>query len=65
RTIDSITDHFLLVANHPQIGRARDDLRPGLRSLTVGVYVIIYRVERKDVLILHVLYGRRDIENLI
>jgi hypothetical protein len=37
------------------MGRRRDeDLRPGLRSFTVGEYVIIYRVEDEDVLILHV-----------
>ena len=33
RIVDSIADRFLLLASHPNIGRARDeDLRPGLRS---------------------------------
>jgi plasmid stabilization system protein ParE len=36
-------------------GRHRDeDLRPGLRSFPVGEYLIIYRTEDQDVLILHV-----------
>jgi len=62
RLIDSITQRFLLLARHPHIGRRRDeDLRPGLRSLAMGEYVIIYRVEKNDVLILHVMQGRRDI----
>jgi len=65
RVVDSITDRFLLLARNPHIGRRRDDdLRPGLRSFPVGEYVIIYRVEDDDVLILHVVRGSRDIEAL-
>jgi toxin ParE1/3/4 len=66
RIVDSITERFYLLARHPHIGRQRDaDLRPGLRSFPVGEYVIIYRVEKKDVLILHVFRGSRDIEALL
>jgi toxin ParE1/3/4 len=65
RVVDSITDRFFLLANHPHIGRRRDeDLRPGLRSFPVGEYVIIYRVEDDGVLILYVVRGSRDIEAL-
>jgi toxin ParE1/3/4 len=65
RFIDSITDRFFLLASHPNIGRTRDeDLRPGLRSFPVGEYVIIYRIEDEDVLILRVLRGSRDITAL-
>jgi toxin ParE1/3/4 len=65
RVVDSITDRFLLLANHPHIGRRRDeDLRPGLRSFPAGEYVIIYRVEDDGVLILYVVRGSRDIEAL-
>jgi toxin ParE1/3/4 len=64
--IDSITDHFFLLSRHPQLGRRRDDdLRPGLRSVSVSGYVIIYRIENEDVLILHVVHGRRDIQTLL
>jgi len=66
RVIDSITDHFFLLSRHPQLGRRRDDdLRPGLRSVSVSGYVIIYRIENEDVLILHVVHGRRDIQTLL
>jgi toxin ParE1/3/4 len=66
RLIDSITERFYLLACRPHIGRRRDeDLRPGLRSFPVGEYVIIYRVEENDVLILHVFRGSRDIEALL
>ncbi len=46
------------------MGRLRDDLRPGLRSFPIGEYLIIYRIEDEDVLILHVTHGCRDIGKL-
>ena len=65
RVIDSVTGRFFLLARFPQMGRRRDeDLRPGLRSLVVGEYVIIYRLEVEEVFILHVLRGSRDLKAL-
>jgi toxin ParE1/3/4 len=54
-----------LIARYPQLGRKRDELRPGLRSYPAENYLILYRIEGPDVLIVHVLHGRRDIEALI
>jgi toxin ParE1/3/4 len=66
RLVDSITDHFSVLSKHPELGRTRDyDLRPGLRSLSVGQYVILHRIEKRDVLILHVLHGRRNLKKLL
>ena len=54
-----------MLARHPHMGRRRDtDLRPGLRSFPIGPYIIIYRVDGPDVLILHVVRGSRDINAL-
>ena len=65
RFIDSLTHRFFLLASHPYIGRARDeDFGVGSRSFPVDDYVIVYRVEGEDVLILRVAQGRRDIEAL-
>ena len=65
RAVDSITDRFFLLATCPHVGRRRDsDLLPDLRSFPVGEYVIIYRVEAEDVLILRVIRGSRDLEAL-
>jgi toxin ParE1/3/4 len=61
RVIDSITERFLELARNPYLGRKREDLRPGLGSVTAGSYVVIYRVDVDDVKVLHVLHGRRDI----
>jgi toxin ParE1/3/4 len=63
--VDSITDRFYLLATYPHVGRRRDeDLGPGLRSFPVGEYIIVYRVEGEDVLILRVIRGSRDIQAL-
>jgi toxin ParE1/3/4 len=65
RFVDSITERFLLLAGHPYLGRPRDDdFGAGLRSFPVGEYVVVYLVEDKDVLILRVVHGRRDMEEL-
>lgn len=66
RFIDSLTDRFYLIAKNPYIGRRRDaDLRPGLRSFPVGEYVILYRIDDEDVLILHLVRGSRDLQSLL
>ena len=66
RIIENITEQFWLLARYPYLGRSRDeDLRPGLRSLSADEYLIIYRVEPQDVvLILHIVHGSRDIGRL-
>jgi len=66
RYVFYLTDRFQFLARNPFIGRRRDfDLRPGLRSFAVDDYVILYRVDGEDVLILHVTWGGRDIPVLV
>ena len=66
RQIDRITEAFYLLSTHPHIGRRRDDdLRPGLRSFTVGNYIVLYRIDGEEALILYVMDGRRDLPALI
>ena len=60
-----LTQRFYLLGEYPYLGRARDhDLGPGRRSHAVGEYIIIYRVEDGDALILRVVHGRRELEAL-
>jgi toxin ParE1/3/4 len=40
RLIDSISQRFHFLSNHPCGGRARDEFLPGARSFPVGQYVI-------------------------
>jgi toxin ParE1/3/4 len=63
--VDAITERFYLLSQYPRMGRARDDLRPGLRSFAVGEYVIVYAIDDEDLQILHVFHGSQDIEVLL
>src|SRR5438093_4211271 len=65
RLIQSIAERFELLAAHPRAGRARDDLRPGVRGFPVGEYVLLYRVAGEDVVILRVVHGSRDLDPLL
>jgi toxin ParE1/3/4 len=61
--IDSITDRFSCLPAIPTWGRSRDDdFGVGSRSFPVNEYVIVYCVKDKDVSILRVVHGRRDME---
>jgi len=64
RLIDLLVASFRILGQNPRLGRGRDDLRQGARSFVVGQYVIIYRVAKPSVQILHVLHGKRDIPGL-
>ena len=62
RLVDSLTRRFLLLAQHPYMGRVRDeDFGPGSRSFALGEYVVLYRVQESSVLILRVVHGHRDL----
>jgi toxin ParE1/3/4 len=51
-----------LLEDHPFAGRARDEVRPGLRSFAAAPHVVFYRVVNDCPEIIRVLDGRRDIE---
>lgn len=65
RLIDTIYSRILLLSSYPYLGRDRSsDLGIGARSLTVGEYVIVYRLDANGVRVLRVIHGRRDLEAL-
>lgn len=61
RLLDTIERRWQQLARHPSSGVARDDMAPGLRHLTAGRYLILYRIGRDRIEILRVLHGRRKI----
>ena len=61
RTIDS---KIRLLSDFPHAGRDRSDVRPRLRSLPTGNYVIYYRPMRKGVEVVRVVHGARDVRQL-
>jgi len=53
------------LADSPGMGVARDELRPGLRMMLTGNYLILYRIGADAVEIIRVLDGRRSWRSLI
>jgi toxin ParE1/3/4 len=49
-----------LLTDRALLGRARDDVAPGLRSVLRHPYVIFYRVNDGNVEVARVLHGRRN-----
>jgi toxin ParE1/3/4 len=60
RYIDEIVTRFAVLRSAPEMGRARNELKPGLRSHAVENYVIYYRQNRNTVSIMRVVHGARD-----
>jgi toxin ParE1/3/4 len=51
-----------LIEEHPFAGRARDEVRAGLRSFAAAPHVVFYRVIDETPQIVRLLDGRQDIE---
>ena len=52
------------LASNPHLGRTREELSPGLRSLVFESYVIFYHPMPNGVAVVRVLHGVRDIESI-
>ncbi len=61
---DLLHSKFVALAKQPLIGRARDDLSPGLRSFPVGSYVVYYCDTPSFVEVVRVLHGALDLEGI-
>ncbi len=66
RFTDGIIDRLTKLADYPRIGTPRDDLRPGLRTLSHRRRVTIALVvEDATVVIIGFYYGGQDFESLL
>ena len=47
------------------VGRKRDEIRTGYRSVTEGEYIIFYRMASEDELvIIHIVHSKRDLSKI-
>jgi toxin ParE1/3/4 len=60
RVIDSITERFWLIGEHPEAGRRANDIAPGVKCFPAGKYLIYYRKVRSRVDILRIFHGARN-----
>ena len=47
-----------LLADNPALGRACDDVRPGLRRMEIGRHVVFYREYTRGILVSRILHQR-------
>ena len=60
--VDRLDRKLQLLATQPMMGRARDELAPGLRSMPFGRYVIFYEPLKDGIVVVRVLHGARDVD---
>ena len=62
RWMDRLDEKFSLWASQPMMGRGRDELAPGIRSLVFGRYVVFFEPVPDGIDVVRVLHGSRDID---
>jgi toxin ParE1/3/4 len=64
RILREIAKAVAVIDDFPLAGRARDEVRPGLRSLATAPQIVFYRLKDARPEIVRVLDGRQDIEDI-
>lgn len=59
--MNSLKDKLWLLLQQPEIGKARPELSPDVRSVSVTSHVIFYQVQREQLQIIRILHGRQDV----
>lgn len=62
RWIDRLDEKLRLWATQPTIGRSRDELAPGLRSMPFGRYVVFFTPLADGIDVVRVLQAARDVD---
>jgi toxin ParE1/3/4 len=65
RLFDEINHKCELLAENPELGRARPDIPPELRHLPVASYLVLYRVVPDGIEIVRVIHGARSLDGLL
>lgn len=58
--VAELVEHFGRLAEQPLIGRSRQEMGAGVRSMPHGDFVIFYRPTRTGISVYRVIHGRRD-----
>ena len=61
RLVERLATGIARLADFPESGPARPEIGSGARSVTLGNYLVLYRVERDSVDIVRVVHGGRAI----
>ncbi len=58
RYIDDLESCCQMLADNPGLGRACDEVRPGLRRMECGRHVVFYRQDDRGILVSRILHQR-------
>jgi toxin ParE1/3/4 len=64
RFLSKLDAKFVRITQFPNLGRPRNEILPGLRSLSMDSYLILYTATGTRVDILRVVSGYRDLSDL-
>lgn len=64
RLIDQIFERCAVYATQPDAATPADRFQAGLRFFVVGSYVVFYRPDDDGILVVRVLHGARNLEEL-
>jgi toxin ParE1/3/4 len=56
---------FVALRDYPQLGRVRDDLRPGYRAYLVEQHVVYYRLTDSAIIVMRILHGRANVRRAL
>jgi toxin ParE1/3/4 len=65
RLLDEIDKTLRLLAGAPGLGRARDDIAPGLRYFPIGNYLILYEALPDGITVVRLVHGARHVAWLL
>lgn len=65
RLLQKLVSQYKSLAEHPGMGRLREELRPGLRSFSVGNYLILYHAISEGIAVFRIIHGARSLERLL
>lgn len=65
RTVERLAAGVARLADFPESGRARPEIGVGARSVGVGRYLVLYRINEDCVDIVRVVHGAREITRLL
>ena len=60
--LSKLDESFHILAEQPQLGNARDDIRKGYRVYHVGRHLIFYRQKSIAIEIIRILHDRMDVK---
>lgn len=61
----SFQDAFDLLGENPVVGKKRDEIKSGLRSIVKEEHIIFYRIMNDQILIVRILHSSRDIKRFL